>query len=78
MNRDEAIDWSDCTLVETKQGVQSGVPALRGTRLPASAIIANFEYGVSVDEISEQFELPAEQIQTLVAYSQSHRIAHPV
>lgn len=78
MSSKEFIDWSDCALVETKQGVQGGAPVLRGTRMPASAIIANFDYGVSVDEIAEQFELPADQIQALVAYAQSHRIAHPV
>jgi uncharacterized protein (DUF433 family) len=78
MGSKEIIDWSDCVLIEMKQDVQSGAPVLRGTRLPASAIIANFDYGVSVDEIAEQFELPADQIQALVAYAQSHRVAHTI
>jgi uncharacterized protein (DUF433 family) len=78
MDNKELIDWSDCALVETKANVQSGAPVLRGTRMPASAIVENFDYGVSVDEIAEQFELPADQIQALVAYAQSHRVAHPV
>jgi uncharacterized protein (DUF433 family) len=78
MGSEEFIDWSDCALVETKQGVQSGAPVLRGTRMPVAAIVANFDYGVSVDEIAEQFEVPVDCIQAIVAYAQSHRVAHPV
>ena len=48
----EKIDWSECLLVETKPGVQSGVPVLRGTRMPVDAIVDNFDYGVSVAEIA--------------------------
>lgn len=74
----EQIDWSECPLVEVKPGVQSGAPVLRGTRMPANAIIDNFDYGVSVAEIAEQFEIPAERVEAIVAYAQSHRIAHRV
>jgi len=38
----EKIDWSECELVETKHGVQSGAPVLRGTRVPVEAIVDNF------------------------------------
>jgi uncharacterized protein (DUF433 family) len=78
MAREETIDWSGCHLVEIKPGVQSGVPVLRGTRMPVSAVVDNFDYGVSVSEIAEQFELPPDQIEAIVAYAQGHRVAHPV
>ena len=74
----ENIDWSECQLVEIKPGVQSGVPVLRGTRLPVSAIIDNFDYGVSVAEIAKQFEVPQDSVKAILAYAKSHRIAHPV
>ncbi len=74
----ENVDWSECPLVEINLGVQSGAPVVRGTRLPVSAVVANFEYGVSVAEISEQFEVPQESIQAIVTYAKSHRVAHPV
>ena len=74
----EYVDWSECPLVETKRGVQSGSPVLRGTRLPVSAIVDNFDYGVSIAEISEQFEVPAESVQAEATYAGSHRVAHPV
>jgi uncharacterized protein (DUF433 family) len=74
----ETTDWSDCQLVEIKPGVQSGAPVLRGTRMPVNAIVDNFDYGVSVAEISEQFELSQDCVQAIVTYAKSHRVAHPV
>jgi uncharacterized protein (DUF433 family) len=78
VSSDEKIDWSECPLVEIKPGVQSGAPVLRGTRMPVSAIVANFDYGLSVAEIAEQFEIPSEHVEAIVSYAKSHRVAHPV
>jgi uncharacterized protein (DUF433 family) len=74
----EQIDWSECPLVEVKPSVQSGAPVLRGTRMPVNAIVDNFDYGVTVTEIAEQFEIPAERVEAIVTYAKSHRVAHPV
>jgi uncharacterized protein (DUF433 family) len=78
MPAQETIDWSECPLVETKAGVQGGNPVLRGTRMPVGAIVDNFDYGVSVAEIAEQFEIPHAQIDAILSYAKSHRIAHRV
>jgi uncharacterized protein (DUF433 family) len=74
----EKIDWSDCPLVEVKPGVKSGAPVLRGTRMPVNAIVDNFDYGVSVAEIAEQFEVPRDCVEAILAYAKSHRIANSV
>jgi uncharacterized protein (DUF433 family) len=74
----EIIDWSECPLVEINPEVQSSAPVLRGTRMPVSAIVDNFDYGVSVAEIAEQFEVPQDRIEAILAYAKSHRVAHPV
>ena len=76
MATQEKIDWSECPLVEVKPGVQSGAPVLRGTRMPVDAIVDNFDYGVSVAEIAEQFEIPADRIEAILNYAKSHRVAH--
>ncbi len=76
MAANENIDWSECPPVEVKAGVHSGAPVLRGTRMPVSAIIDNFDYGVSVAEIAEQFEVSADLIEAILTYAKSHRIAH--
>jgi uncharacterized protein (DUF433 family) len=74
----EQIDWSECPLVEVNPRVQSCAPVLRGTRMPVNAIVDNFDYGMSVAEISEQFEVPQDHVQAILAYAESHRHAHPV
>jgi uncharacterized protein (DUF433 family) len=74
----EKIDWSECPLVEVKPGVQGGAPVLLGTRMPVNAIVDNFDYGVSVAEIVEQFEVPADRIEAILTYAKSHRIAHRI
>jgi uncharacterized protein (DUF433 family) len=74
----ETIDWSECALVEIRPQVQSGAPVLRGTRLPVSAIVDNFDYGVSVAEIAKQFEVRPDLVEAILAYAKSHRVAHPV
>lgn len=78
MARNENIDWSGCPLVEVKPGVQGGAPVLLGTRMPVNAIVDNFDYGVSVAEIAEQFELPPDRIESILTYAKSHRVAHLV
>ncbi|MGA8762347.1 MAG: DUF433 domain-containing protein [Candidatus Sulfotelmatobacter sp.] len=78
MDAAEQIDWSQCSLVEVNPNVQSGAPVLRGTRMPVCAIVANFDYGLSVDEIAEQFEIPSDRVQAILTYAKSHRVAHPV
>ena len=74
----EQIDWSQSSLVEVNPRVQSGVPVLRGMRIPVSAIIDNFAHGMSAGEISEQFQAPLDRVEAILAYAKSHRIAHPV
>ena len=73
---EEKIDWSECPIVEVKPGVQSGAPVLRGTRMPVGAIVDNFDYGVSVAEIAEQFEVPPDRVEAILTYAKSHRVAH--
>jgi uncharacterized protein (DUF433 family) len=74
----EKIDWSECPLVEETPGAQSGAPVLRGTRMPVNAIIDNFDYGLSVAEIAEQFQVQPDCVKAILTYAKSHRVAHPV
>ena len=69
------LDWSQCPLIEIDPQIQSGAPVLRGTRLPVSAIIGNFEYGANVPDISQWFDAPEDQVQAIFFYFESHQIA---
>ena len=78
MYPEDRVDWSECPLVEFRREVLGGAPVMRDTRMPADTIIDNFDYGVGVTEIAEQFELPIDSVKAILAYAQSHRIAYPV
>jgi uncharacterized protein (DUF433 family) len=57
------MDWTGCELVEVVEGKVSGVPLVKGTRIPADAIVSNFNAGSSVDEVAENY--PGISIETL-------------
>jgi uncharacterized protein (DUF433 family) len=78
MPAEETIAWARCPLVEVNPRVLGGAPVLRGTRMPVNAIVDNFDYGVSVADISEQFEVPEDRILAILSYAKSHRVAHLV
>ena len=58
--------------------VRSGESVLRGTGMPVNAIVDNFYYGVSVEEIARQFEIGREQVELALAYAVGHRLARGV
>jgi len=68
----ESLDWSKCPLVEIDPLRLSGRPVLKGTRMPVEDIIANYEYGVSISEISTQFQIPAQTVKELLSYAERH------
>lgn len=75
----QPLDWSQCAIVEIDPLRVSGRPVIKGTRMPAEDIIANYEYGLSVSEIAEQFHIPAEIITELPSYvERRHALARPV
>ena len=78
MPAEETIAWALCPLVEVNPRVLGGAPVLRGTRMPVNAIVDNFDYGVSVADISEQLEVPEDRILAILSYAKSHRVAHLV
>ena len=72
----EQIDWSDCPLVEIDPLRVGGRPVLKGTRMPVEDIIANYEYGVSISEISTQFQISAQTVKELLSYvERQHALA---
>jgi uncharacterized protein (DUF433 family) len=63
-----AIDWSQCPAVESVPGRLSGAWVFRGTRMPVSAVFENLEEGATIDEISEWFSIPKEEIVKVLAF----------
>jgi uncharacterized protein (DUF433 family) len=63
------MDSSGCEFVETIPGKVSGVPLLRGTRVPADQVIENYESGESVEDIAYNFDLKPEDIRGVLAFA---------
>ena len=63
-----ALDWSQCSAVESVPGRVSGAWVLRGTRTPVKVLFENLESGMSIEEVMEQFPVTREQIDSLMAF----------
>lgn len=64
----QTVDWSQCALVESVSDRLSGAPVLRGTRMPAQAIVDNYDDGLSPEQISEAFELPLSSVTAILEW----------
>jgi uncharacterized protein (DUF433 family) len=60
--------WPDCPVVETIPGKVSGMPLVKGTRVPAQTIIDNFNAGVSEVDIAEQFDVTLAAVRAVIAF----------
>lgn len=64
-----ALDWSQCPAVESIPGKVSGAWVLRDTRMPVSVIFENLEYGATIEEIIENYNVTREQIQAVLEFA---------
>jgi len=64
-----ALDWSQCSAVESVPGRLGGAWVFRGTRMPVSAVFENLEAGASIDDIIEQFDITREQINAVLDFA---------
>ena len=48
------MDWTQCPDVESKPGVVSGAYVVKGTRVPADAVVDNADDGFSAEEIATE------------------------
>ena len=62
------LDWSQCDAVEGVPGKVSGAWVFKGTRMPVQTVFANLEAGMSVQEITEVFDVKAEEIEAVVHF----------
>jgi len=75
------MDWSECSLVETKPGVQRGRPVVRGTRVTVDdSIIGNWEAGLEPPEIVNLFpSVTVQQVKDILSYAAKRQanVPHP-
>ena len=63
-----ALDWSQCSAVESIPGKVSGAWVFRGTRVPVSAIFENLKTS-TLEEVLENFPVSREQVQTVLDFA---------
>jgi uncharacterized protein (DUF433 family) len=68
------MDWSGCELVEVVPGKVSGLPVIRGSRVPADQILENHDAGESVEDIAYNFDLKPDDIRFVLTYAAGHQL----
>ena len=63
------LDWSQCDAVESVPGKVSGAWVFKGTRMPVQTVFANLESGMSLDEITEVFDVTPEEIRAVLRFA---------
>ena len=56
------LDWSQCPAVESVPGKVSGAWVFKGTRMPVQTVFANIEAGMSVQEITQVFDVKQDEV----------------
>ena len=72
------LDWSQCPAVESVPGRLSGAWVFRDTRMPVSSIFENLEYGSSIEDIMENYNVTLEQIQEVLEFAARSLDAPPI
>jgi uncharacterized protein (DUF433 family) len=63
------LDWSQCNAVESVPGRLGGAWVFRDTRMPISIVFESLEYGSSIEEIAENYNVTREQIQAVLEFA---------
>jgi uncharacterized protein (DUF433 family) len=71
-----ALDWSQCPAVESVPGKVSGAWVFRGTRMPVQTVFENLEAGMSLDEITEVFDVTSEEVRAVLRFANASLEAH--
>lgn len=75
-----ALDWSACSAIERDPDKLHGAPTVHGVRVTPDAILENFNDGLSVQEILEQFGgITEEDVRTVLSFAEKRGwVARPI
>ena len=63
------LDWSQCPAVESNPCKVSGAWVFRGTRMPVQTVFENLEAGMSIDEITDVFDVTREEVKAVLHFA---------
>ena len=64
-----ALDWAQCPAIESIPGKLSGAWVFRGTRMPVQTVFDNLEAGMSVNEITEVFDVTPDEVKAVIHFA---------
>jgi uncharacterized protein (DUF433 family) len=62
------VDWSQSPLVESIPGKVSGMPVLRGTRMPVQTIVDDYDAGRLPADIAEAWDISLTEVHDILDY----------
>ena len=65
----DRFDWRDCDVVRFDPGKLGGRATVRDWRMDADGVLINFESGMSVGEIEEEFGVDREAIESILQFA---------
>jgi uncharacterized protein (DUF433 family) len=73
------VDWSKCSEVESKPDVMSGTFVVRGTRVPAQAVVDNADDGYTAEQIVAEIypSLRVEPTRRVIAFARRMHASAP-
>ena len=63
------LDWTQCPAVESIPGKVSGAWVFRESRMPVQLVFENLEDGMTIDEITEQYDVTHEQVRAVIEFA---------
>jgi uncharacterized protein (DUF433 family) len=65
--------WTGCSIIQRDPLKLHGAPNINGLRITPDTVVGNFEAGLDIAEIHEQFPgVPVEDIRTVLNYAAEH------
>ena len=65
----QILDWAECPAVESIPGKVSGALVFKATRMPVETVFLNLEAGMSPQEITEVFDVTAEEVRAVLHFA---------
>ena len=65
----DRFDWHGCEVVQYNPKKLGGRATIRNTRLDADTVLINFESGMTVEELVEDFGVSREDVEAVLAFA---------
>ena len=70
----DRFNWHGCSVVEFDPEKLGGRASVKDSRVFADGILVNFESGMSIEELEENFGVDRETIETILAFAANRQM----